>query len=62
MALPTAGAVPGIQLDGYFPDTSTSNSYRLWNHDAQFVIDAEGPVRRQVALELVRSQHRVVGV
>lgn len=32
------GAVPGIQLDGYFPDSSTANTYRLWNHDAQFVI------------------------
>lgn len=32
------GAVPGIQVDGYFPDTSTSNAYRQWNHDAQFVI------------------------
>ena len=32
------GAVPGIQLDGYFPDTSTMNAYRAWNHDAQFVI------------------------
>jgi hypothetical protein len=33
-----AGAVPGIQIDGYFPDTSTMNAYRGWNHDAQFVI------------------------
>jgi len=33
-----SGAAPGIQIDGYFPDTSTSNSYRMWNHDAQFVI------------------------
>ncbi|MVQ32629.1 tannase/feruloyl esterase family alpha/beta hydrolase [Ramlibacter sp. MAH-25] len=32
------GLVPGIQLDGYFPDTSTTNSYQGWNHDAQFVI------------------------
>ncbi|MEJ7931060.1 tannase/feruloyl esterase family alpha/beta hydrolase [Ramlibacter sp. AN1015] len=31
-------AVPGVQLDGYFPDTSTANTYRGWNHDAQFVI------------------------
>ncbi|HEV3483841.1 MAG TPA: tannase/feruloyl esterase family alpha/beta hydrolase, partial [Vicinamibacterales bacterium] len=30
--------VPGIQIDGYFPDTSTMNGYRGWNHDAQFVI------------------------
>lgn len=32
------GAVPGIQIDGYFPDTSTTNGYQGWNHDAQFVI------------------------
>jgi hypothetical protein len=32
------GAVPGIQIDGYFPDTSSFNSYQGWNHDAQFVI------------------------
>lgn len=32
------GAVPGIQIDGYFQDTSTTNAYRGWNHDAQFVI------------------------
>ena len=30
--------VPGLQVDGYFPDTSTSNAYRGWMHDAQFVI------------------------
>ena len=30
--------VPGIQLDGYFPDTSTFNTAHGWNHDAQFVI------------------------
>lgn len=30
--------VPGIQLDGYFPDTSTFNANNGWNHDAQFVI------------------------
>lgn len=33
-----AGVVPGIQIDGYFPDTSTMNAYKGWNHDAQFVI------------------------
>ncbi|MBC5766412.1 tannase/feruloyl esterase family alpha/beta hydrolase [Ramlibacter sp. GTP1] len=32
------GAVPGIQVDGYFPDTSTTNGYFGWFHDAQFVI------------------------
>jgi len=32
------GAVPGIQIDGYFPDTSTTNGYYGWFHDAQFVI------------------------
>ena len=30
--------VPGIQVDGYFPDTSTFNTNHGWNHDAQFVI------------------------
>ncbi|WP_346277369.1 tannase/feruloyl esterase family alpha/beta hydrolase [Pseudonocardia sp.] len=30
--------VPGIQLDGYFPDTSAFNTAHGWNHDAQFVI------------------------
>lgn len=30
--------VPGIQLDGYFPDTSTFNTNHGWNHDSQFVI------------------------
>ena len=30
--------VPGIQVDGYFPDTSTTNANNGWNHDSQFVI------------------------
>jgi predicted esterase len=30
--------VPGVQIDGYFPDTSTLNTDHGWNHDAQFVI------------------------
>ncbi|WP_327089442.1 tannase/feruloyl esterase family alpha/beta hydrolase [Nonomuraea sp. NBC_01738] len=30
--------VPGIQLDGYFPDTSATNATHGWNHDSQFVI------------------------
>jgi len=33
---PPAGA--GIQVDGYFPDDSTTNTTNGWNHDAQFVI------------------------
>lgn len=33
-----AGAVPGIQVDGYFYDTSTTNTYNGWAHDSQFVI------------------------
>ena len=32
------GAVPGIQIDGYFRDTSTANSTNGWFHDAQVVI------------------------
>jgi tannase/feruloyl esterase len=30
--------VPGVQVDGYFPDGSTSNTNNGWNHDSQFVI------------------------
>ena len=30
--------VPGIQVDGYFPDTSTDNVNNGWNHDSQFVV------------------------
>jgi hypothetical protein len=30
--------VPGLQIDGYFPDTSTTNATHGWNHDSQFVI------------------------
>ena len=33
---PPAGA--GIQIDGYFPDDSTTNTTNGWNHDSQFVI------------------------
>ena len=30
--------VPGVQVDGYFPDSSTTNTNNGWNHDSQFVI------------------------
>ncbi|HSE07070.1 MAG TPA: tannase/feruloyl esterase family alpha/beta hydrolase [Nocardioidaceae bacterium] len=30
--------VPGIQVDGYFPDSSTTNTNNGWSHDSQFVI------------------------
>nr|BFE83574.1 hypothetical protein GCM10020093_061750 [Planobispora longispora] len=30
--------VPGIQVDGYFPDTSATNTNHGWKHDAQFVL------------------------
>ncbi|MBQ0996683.1 tannase/feruloyl esterase family alpha/beta hydrolase [Streptomyces sp. RK62] len=30
--------VPGVQIDGYFPDSSRFNSTHGWSHDAQFVI------------------------
>jgi fermentation-respiration switch protein FrsA (DUF1100 family) len=59
--------VPGIQVDGYFPDTSTTNTHHGWDHDAQFVIrfpdrwngklvvtGAPG-VRRQYALDAAIS-------
>lgn len=36
--LATPSGVPGIQFDGYFPDTSATNTNHGWNHDAQFVI------------------------
>jgi hypothetical protein len=60
-------AVPGIQLDGYFPDTSTFNTTHGWNHDAQFVIRlprqwngglvVAGPpgIRRQYASDVIIS-------
>ncbi|WP_328869700.1 tannase/feruloyl esterase family alpha/beta hydrolase [Streptomyces sp. NBC_00287] len=30
--------VPGIQIDGYFPDSSRFNATHGWKHDAQFVV------------------------
>ena len=33
-----SGAVPGIQVDGHFADTSTTNGYNGWFKDSQFVI------------------------
>ncbi|MFF8830963.1 3-hydroxybutyrate oligomer hydrolase family protein [Streptomyces sp. NPDC015131] len=36
--LPVPRGVPGVQIDGYFPDTSTTNTNHGWRHDAQFVI------------------------
>ena len=30
--------VPGIQVDGYFPDTSSTNNHHGWRHDSQFVL------------------------
>ncbi|GGS66033.1 hypothetical protein GCM10010156_26260 [Planobispora rosea] len=30
--------VPGIQVDGYFPDTSATNTNHGWKHDSQFVL------------------------
>ena len=60
-------AVPGIQLDGYFPDTSTFNTTHGWNHDSQFVIRlprqwngglvVAGPpgIRRQYASDVIIS-------
>jgi hypothetical protein len=34
----TPSGVPGVQVDGYFPDNSTTNTNHGWHHDAQFVI------------------------
>ena len=36
--LPQQSGVPGVQVDGYFPDTSYTNKNHGWNHDSQFVI------------------------
>jgi Tannase and feruloyl esterase len=36
--LPAPSGVPGLQIDGYFPDSSTSNANNGWHHDAQFVL------------------------
>ncbi len=30
--------IPGVQVDGYFPDSSRFNNTHGWRHDAQFVI------------------------
>jgi hypothetical protein len=35
---PKPSGVPGLQVDGYFPDTSTANTTHGWAHDSQFVI------------------------
>ncbi len=43
----TRRGVPGLQVDGYFPDTSTSNTTHGWSHDAQFVIRLPERVERQ---------------
>jgi hypothetical protein len=34
----TPSGVPGVQIDGYFPDSSHFNTTHGWRHDAQFVI------------------------
>ncbi|WP_458248071.1 tannase/feruloyl esterase family alpha/beta hydrolase [Streptomyces sp. MAI_2237] len=34
----TPSGVPGLQIDGYFPDSSHVNTTHGWAHDAQFVI------------------------
>nr|WP_315986126.1 tannase/feruloyl esterase family alpha/beta hydrolase [Streptomyces sp. t39] len=36
--LATPSGVPGIQLDGWFPDDSATNTNHGWGHDSQFVI------------------------
>ncbi|MFJ9800232.1 tannase/feruloyl esterase family alpha/beta hydrolase [Streptomyces wuyuanensis] len=61
--------VPGIQIDGYFPDGSRLNATHGWNHDSQFVIrlpdrwngglvvtGAPG-TRRQYATDALISDH-----
>ena len=34
----TPSGVPGVQIDGYFPDSSHFNTTHGWRHDEQFVI------------------------
>jgi pimeloyl-ACP methyl ester carboxylesterase len=36
--LPAQSGVPGVQIDGYFPSDSHTNTHHGWDHDAQFVI------------------------
>jgi hypothetical protein len=36
--LPTPKGVPGVQIDGYFSDTSKTNTNHGWKHEAQFVL------------------------
>ncbi|MFI5696699.1 tannase/feruloyl esterase family alpha/beta hydrolase [Kribbella sp. NPDC051586] len=36
--LPSPSGVPGVQIDGYFPAASHTNTNHGWDHDAQFVI------------------------
>jgi hypothetical protein len=36
--LPQQSGVPGVQIDGYFPDNSHTNTNHGWNHDSQFVV------------------------
>src|SRR5438874_110695 len=36
--LPQQSGVPWVQIDGYFPDSSHTNTNHGWNHDSQFVI------------------------
>ncbi|MFI6827673.1 tannase/feruloyl esterase family alpha/beta hydrolase [Kribbella sp. NPDC050241] len=37
-ALPSPSGIPGVQIDGYFPDNSRTNTNHGWNHDSQFVV------------------------
>ncbi|MEU4564919.1 tannase/feruloyl esterase family alpha/beta hydrolase [Actinoplanes sp. NPDC023936] len=34
----TPSGVPGVQVDGYFPDNSATNTNHGWHHDSQFVL------------------------
>lgn len=59
--------IPGIQIDGYFPDDSFTNSNNGWMHDSQFVVRLPGRwngklvitgapgVRRQYANDFIFS-------
>jgi hypothetical protein len=61
--------VPGIQVDGYFPDSSTTNTNNGWSHDSQFVmrlpkrwngglvVTGASGVRAQYANDFLISDH-----
>ena len=58
--LPVPSGVPGVQVDGYFPDTSTTNTNHGWNHDAQFVIRLPERLERRPRRRRLAGRPRAV--